>query len=381
MERIHIVGGGLAGLIAAIECAEQGAPVRLYEQAPRLGGRARTGRGPYRTNFGPHALYRAGALERWLAARALMPDCVAPSALGFRLFWKGRLRRLPPVLLRVVASARLEAPVDDDYRSWASAQMGETAARAAIGLASLPTFHGDPGTLSAAFVQERIQRSIRQPAVGYVLGGWARLVAGLESRARKLGVEVVTGARVDTLPAGPCIVATDLAPAARLLGERLDWPGARTALLDVSLNPRRRDPWNVLDLDGCAYVSAYGAYDETLQPEGERLIQAASGLRNGESLHDGLDRMRALLDRAYRGWRERATWQHTGLSDAGAGAVDPPGTTWRDRPAVRRGDDVWLIGDRVAAPGVLSEVSCSSAVDAAKQALAAAARPRLARPA
>jgi squalene-associated FAD-dependent desaturase len=36
--RVAVVGGGLAGLAAAIECAEAGAAVTLYEARPRLGG-------------------------------------------------------------------------------------------------------------------------------------------------------------------------------------------------------------------------------------------------------------------------------------------------------------------------------------------------------
>ena len=43
--------------------------------------------------------------------------------------------------------------------------------------------------------------------------------------------------------------------------------------------------------------------------------------------------------------------------DARSGALDMPGTTWRDRPAVDRGDGVFLAGDMVAAPGLLAEVS------------------------
>jgi uncharacterized protein with NAD-binding domain and iron-sulfur cluster len=37
MGAITVIGGGLAGLIAAIECAEQGVPVRLLEARSRLG--------------------------------------------------------------------------------------------------------------------------------------------------------------------------------------------------------------------------------------------------------------------------------------------------------------------------------------------------------
>ena len=58
------------------------------------------------------------------------------------------------------------------------------------------------------------------------------------------------------------------------------------------------------------------------------------------------------------------------------GALDHPGTTWRDRPAIDRGDGVFLAGDTVAAPGLLSEVSWASATEAAGLALEAAGADR-----
>lgn len=52
--------------------------------------------------------------------------------------------------------------------------------------------------------------------------------------------------------------------------------------------------------------------------------------------------------------------------DGRTGALDPPGATWRDRPAIDRGDGVFLAGDMVAAPGLLFEVGAASAVEAAR---------------
>ncbi len=42
MSRVHVVGGGLAGLAAALELAEAGRPVTVYEGAPSCGGRCRS---------------------------------------------------------------------------------------------------------------------------------------------------------------------------------------------------------------------------------------------------------------------------------------------------------------------------------------------------
>lgn len=42
MRTVHVIGAGLAGLSAAVRVAEQGGTVRLYEAAPRAGGRCRS---------------------------------------------------------------------------------------------------------------------------------------------------------------------------------------------------------------------------------------------------------------------------------------------------------------------------------------------------
>ena len=57
------------------------------------------------------------------------------------------------------------------------------------------------------------------------------------------------------------------------------------------------------------------------------------------------------------------------MANRRTGALDLPGQTWRDRPAIDRGGGVSLAGDQVAAPGLLSEVSFTSGVTAARMAL------------
>ena len=364
---VTVVGGGIAGLVAAISLAERRARVTLHEARGRLGGRAESTPAPRRANLGPHALYRHGSLEAWLRARDLLPRLVFPSLTAVRVLHRGRLLRLPTPLLPMLRCAGEAAPVGESYREWARRRIGDAAAEAAIGFASLPTFHADPGTLSAAFVQERIARSLRWRPVAYVAGGWGKLVAALEARARALGVEIRLGSKCLEAPPAPCIVATDLASAARLLGDAsIAWPGPRSALLDVALHARRGDAAAVLSLDHRVYASRYSAADPGLVPKSEELVQAHAGLAPGEKLEVGLERIRAVLDAGFAGWRERVAWERRGLLEGGAGAADPPGSTWRDRPAVERGNGVWLAGDRTAAPGVLSEVSCASAFAAAR---------------
>ncbi len=76
-----------------------------------------------------------------------------------------------------------------------------------------------------------------------------------------------------------------------------------------------------------------------------------------------------MLDASYEGWRGRVTWKRRQVMNGRSGALDLPGTTWRERPAIDRGNGTFLCGDQVAAPGALSEVSYASAIEAGKGAL------------
>ncbi|MFD8422290.1 NAD(P)-binding protein [Streptomyces sp. NPDC059668] len=383
MHHLTVIGGGLAGLTAAITAAEAGARVTLYEAHHTLGGRARTADGPYRTNNGPHTLHGGGPHWTWLKQRGLtgpLAPVPAREAARLRLHHRGVLRRTPPLaLIGLLRRDARQAPVDADFLSWASARAGEEGARAAAHYAAVTLFHHDPGALSAAFVQERLRRAARLPAEArHPRGGWATVVDRMAARAWNLGVRVETLARVDTLPErrGPVVVATSLDSARRLLGDdSLTWTGGRTALVDLALRTRRGDPYALSDLDAPGRLDRPTARDRTLAPPGEQLVQGQIPIAPHESRGDGTARAEHLLDLGFEGWRERVTWRRDAVALGRTGAVDPPGTTWRDRPALDRGDGVYLAGDQVAAPGMLSEVSFNSALEAV--ALAFGIRERL----
>lgn len=264
------------------------------------------------------------------------------------------------------------APHDVDFRTWAGGVAGRATAEALSRAAVVFAFDHDPGRLSAAFVKENGGRVLGfPPAARYVVGGWGSLVEVLAGRARELGVKIETGARVTGVPARPAIVATGLDEARRLLGDdSLRWEGTRCAVLEVGLRRRRGDAFAVSDLDGGSWVERFTAPDPSLAPPGHDLVQGHTGLAPGESLEKGVCRLEAVLDGSFPGWRAREVWRRRMEMKGLTGAVDLPGTTWRDRPAVDRGGGVFLAGDGVAAPGLLSEVAFASASRAAAGALA-----------
>jgi hypothetical protein len=190
------------------------------------------------------------------------------------------------------------------------------------------------------------------------------LTRGVVSR-RQAGV-----AQVKSLPHGPVVLAVPLRSAARLMRDpSLTWHHSQAVLLDVALEARPGDPYAVWDLDEAGWAETFAHRDASLAPDGQHLVQAQLGLRPGEDLDVAVARVEALLDLGYRGWRDRVTWRRPARSVAETGAVDPLGTSWRDRPKSDLGNGVFLVGDIVAAPGLLSEVTAVSATYAARSVL------------
>ena len=187
MQQITIIGGGLGGLVSAIECAERGAPVALFEAHVELGGRARTSTGKFRANLGPHVMYDDGASWRWLRDHKLAPATRRSPLSGVRFVYRGRSSRLPPrsAIRGALRLRRHRAPEDLDFRSWAAGLAGADAAELLARAAGVFTFDHDPGRLSAAFVRERGARVLTPPPSNrYFVGGWGRLVDALAARAR-----------------------------------------------------------------------------------------------------------------------------------------------------------------------------------------------------
>ncbi|GAA0949534.1 FAD-dependent oxidoreductase [Nonomuraea longicatena] len=373
---ITIVGGGLAGLTAAIVCAEAGAKVTLHEAHRTLGGRGRASASPYVAHEGAHVFYADGPHWTWLTDRGLTGPLGRPALRDARagFLHRGRMRRLPPAgftRMMLLGGGR-EAPVDVDFHTWAARLYGEESARMAANAIAVVTLDADTGRLSAAFVWDLLRRVFapRIPAVRWVVGGWQAVIDRMAARARDLGVRVELGSRVTELPGGPTIVATELSSARSLLGDpSLRWESGECVLFDLAVRRGPRDRFICFDLDDGGFHESYSMQDPTMAPPGESLFQIDLPVRPSETRAQARARVEAFADLTVPGWRERVTWQRSGWSKARSGALDLPGFTWRDRPAIDRGDGVFLAGDQVAAPGMRGEISMNSAIRAAEGAI------------
>ncbi len=275
------------------------------------------------------------------------------------------------------------APVDETFHDWASRRYGEGTARAAANALGVVTYDAGTGRLSAAFVWELFRRVYAPtvPTVRWVAGGWQGVVDRMEARARDLGVRIRTGARLTGLPGGgPVIVATELSSARRLLGdESLRWESGHCVMRDLAVRSDRRDRLVAVDLDAGGFHESYSMQDASIAPRGESLFQLDMPVRAGESTGAARERLDAFTDLTVPGWRERTTWQRTATAKGRTGALDLPGATWRDRPAIDRGDGVFLAGDMVAAPGMRGEIAIFSGIRAAEGAVRAVRAARAAR--
>ena len=110
------------------------------------------------------------------------------------------------------------APVDLDFRTWATDHVGAEAADALGRSAGILTYFHDPGELSAAFVWDPLVRGLLSapPTARYPIGGWSTIVEQLRERAVAIGVSIETGIRVEELPAP--VPVSELLPVPPLLG-------------------------------------------------------------------------------------------------------------------------------------------------------------------
>lgn len=414
---VVVVGGGLAGLTAALYLARAGKSVVLFERAQHLGGRAATQtKEGFHLNLGPHALYRAGH-----GARVLRELDIAFSgaivgnggAYGLRNGLKYILPGDPASLLRTrllgwrdkFEAARLFVQIPrldvtslghTSVRIWIEREVRRPrVAHLFRALTRLLTYADDIERQSADALIAQLQISMKG-SVYYLDGGWQTLIDNLRSAAVHAGVAIITGAPIAgiehsegidgvrladgaTCASGAVVAAIgprefsalveDVTPAS--IGLWAQPTPVRMASLDLGLRRLpRRQKGTVLGLDQPLYFSLHSAY-ANLAPEGGVLIHAAKYLPPGRTTDPREDEreIEAFVDLVQPGWRDQVIVRRflpnltatSALVTAEAG-----GLAGRPGPAIPEIPGLYVAGDWVGADGLLADAALASAKEAAK---------------
>jgi phytoene dehydrogenase-like protein len=402
---VIVIGGGLAGLTAALELAHRRTPVTVLDASGALGGRARsTDRDGFQLNLGPHAIATAGPGTAVLERLGIDLPGRAPDLARAKLLLAGRLvgplerragaggLRTLAGLARLATAARHGEP-EGSVRDWLAAHLPDPQAQAtATVMARLATYSDSLDEQAADVLAE----ALRGGSVRYLDGGWGALVGRLHRAAVAAGAEVRPGIGVRgvrpadddgwevvlrdgrVLAAGSVILAAGgpgdaaglVAGAARavLAGWADRVVPVRMACLDVALSRRPAGPPLVLGVDEPLYLSVQSDRSR-IAPAGGAVVQVARYLPAGvHAPADTRARLEALLDQVLAGWRDEvvhARYLPDLVVTHDGGLVASGGRRGRPGPQVPGGPGLYVAGDWVGPRGTLSQASIASGAAAA----------------
>lgn len=217
-DNIAIIGGGLAGLTAAVILSQKGKNVTVIEKSSDLGGRART---TYKDGFyfnqGPHALYPAGNGAKILDELNVKYNGNIVDPKNYFVVKKGKTYPLPiklnqlltTKLLRGVKSKvetirffmnldkiNLNKLDGTSFQDWLDYSFQNSDSKDFIRMLSrLATYTYNTENMSAKMALYQIRTALTG-GVLYIDGGWQTLVSQLTETAKSNGTIFLRGKNV-----------------------------------------------------------------------------------------------------------------------------------------------------------------------------------------
>jgi hypothetical protein len=405
---VIVVGGGIAGLVAAAFASKSEARVLLLEASSALGGRARTRvLSGYRFNRGAHALYRGGFLDKALQDLGVEVTGNVP-ALAAGFFVSGNaLRHAPFSAAGRAATSLLSEPEKTEMASlFRRLRDGSTETPPGTSLAdALSALSRSPGVRAMLAAMVRLTSLVHAPDAAdglslldqlgngltrsalYLDGGWATIVDGLRAACAARGACLRASSPVASVEQGPpwrarladgtafsaraVILAANPAQAAMLYPVLEDLHGrkhavpARVACLDIGLaSLPRADVLFALGVDRPLYLSVHSAAAR-LAPEGAALLHAMRYLAPGEKPDRDrlLAELEGFVDLAQPGWRvsERARQFLPAMPVISAIPLAAKGgMAGRPGVAVPNAAGLFIAGDWVGPVGLLADAAALS---------------------
>lgn len=208
---VAVIGGGIAGFIAANDLADAGKSVVVLEKSDRFGGRAMTvNKNGALFNLGGHALYRGGEAYSILQELGVKLEGKSPSK-KVSAIWMNKVLPLPGDPLKLLSSRLLSwagkmelgwfmgrlAKVDANalattsLRDWTEQEIRDPMVRHIFyALCRTSTYVHDPNYAVAAPVIKQVQRALKSNVL-YLDGGWQTIVDQLRERAVYSGVTIL----------------------------------------------------------------------------------------------------------------------------------------------------------------------------------------------
>ncbi len=409
--QVAVVGGGIAGLVAATALARRGLQPILFETAHEFGGRGQTRVvDGFHFNQGPHALYIGGAFHAALTAFGLAAPGRRLALANALALWEAGDHPLPTGLAPGQAAPPLSAAEVDGLaeafaRIVGGAGEAGTPLRAFTGalppavrtvieaFVRLSTYAHAPEDIDAkaALDQQRLSFS----GVIYVDGGWRTLVSQLVDAATAAGVRLRPEHRVGavrrqggawrieladgaTARFDAVVLAATPAAAIELIEDSPAVAAAaqatrpvRTMGLDLGLASVTPGAEYALGMDVPLYMSLHSAVAD-LAPPGGGLLHLGRYLAPDEAPDAGHIRaLEQLADRLQPGWRDRLIHRQRLVGITVAHDLPHWRSGGRRAPVVAPdAPGLFLAGDWVGDEGLLSDASAASAVVAAREAAA-----------
>jgi phytoene dehydrogenase-like protein len=405
---VVVVGGGIAGLVAAAFASKGGARVLALEGSPQLGGRARTRNvSGFHFNQGAHALYRGGLLDDVLHSLGVAVAGKTPNlASGF--FVSDDTLHRAPFSAEGLSATTLLSDAEKGELAQVFRRLRDRPPETPPGMSSddaLAALSQSPSIRSVLAAMTRLTSLVHAPktadglallgqlrggltrSVLYLDGGWGTIVEGLRAACVALGARLRSSCRVESLEHGPAwrvtladgtaVTTTALILAvtpteAAALHPAIGRPPAatcvtpaRVACLDLGLaRLPRPDVLFALGVDRPLYVSVHSAAAR-LAPDGAALVHLMRYLGTDERPTRGqlIAELEAFMELAQPGWRghERARQFLPAMPAISAIPLATAGGL-KGRPpvAVQNADGLFVCGDWVGPDGMLADAAAAS---------------------